>query len=554
MMGRFVIGLVVVALAVSSARAQKGFREDRTLTLGEGISATAWHDLDGDGRSELVVLKKSGRLEVRDVAGQAGAEPSVLASFDLGHTDGVLVDVATLAGRSWVVALTPKGAFGWPWQEGGGFPAKPKRLARRARYALRGGGPRFAHFSRDVNKDGLVDLLVPTADSLQLWVQKAKASSPTFKKTARIAVASEITVGKGQRQGDDDLFQTIRIPDLQTRDINGDGRPDLVIQHADKVRFHMQRAEGSLPFQPDVVLDLSTFKDTTPKAPLRPGWTVPGTETTRVMMRDLDADGILDYVITHRRKVWVFHGTKAGPSFTHPTSILKTADEITAVALVGLDDDAYPDLFLLRVQVPSIARLITSFLGSLSVDIRAVGYRSLEGRRFDRNPGWRRSLEFKLPSLGKVIRDPESLIAKIEGAGRSQRRSLRADLDGDGKKELVLFSEDMTSLEIWDRAKDASRQDGQFDRIVRQIFFETDETTWDLDRLVDFIEGLGRGQAKRLTAGAHLRFRLEGLLRDDLELVGFDAVPLESPTRRSLALLFRKRSAPSSLLLRLLRF
>ncbi|HGY90180.1 MAG TPA: VCBS repeat-containing protein [Planctomycetes bacterium] len=543
------IWVAVLLLGASLARGQEGFRSDKTVTLTGGISATAWRDLDGDGRSELIVLKKNGALEVRDVAAAGSASQGLLASLDLGHTDGVLVDVAPLAGLAWVVALTPKGAFGWPWRKGEGFPAKPQRLARRARYAIRSGGPRFAHFSRDVNKDGLVDLLVPTADALQLWVQKAGKRRPAFKKTARIAVAAEITVGKGQRQGDDDLFQTIHIPDLQTRDINGDGRPDLVIQHADKVRFHMQRAEGSLPFQPDVVLDLSTFKDTTPKAPLRPGWTVPGTETTRVMMRDLDADGILDYVITHRRKVWVFHGTKAGPSFTHPTSILKTADEITAVALVALDDDAYPDLFLLRVQVPSIARLITSFLGSLSVDIRAVGYRSLEGRRFDRKPGWRRSLEFKLPSLGKVIRDPESLIARIEGAGRSQRRHLRADLDGDGKDELVLFSEDMTSLEVWDGAKDPNHEDGQFDRIVREIFFERDETTWDLDRLIGFIEGLGRGQAKRLTAGAHLRFRLDDLLAGDRELVAFDAVSLDRPT---LILTFRRPSAPDTLLLRLL--
>ncbi|HGY90080.1 MAG TPA: hypothetical protein ENK43_02790, partial [Planctomycetes bacterium] len=60
--------MAVLVLGASLARGQEGFRSDKTVTLTGGISATAWHDLDGDGRSELIVLKKNGALEVRDVA------------------------------------------------------------------------------------------------------------------------------------------------------------------------------------------------------------------------------------------------------------------------------------------------------------------------------------------------------------------------------------------------------------------------------------------------------------------------------------------------------
>ena len=53
---------------------------------------------------------------------------------------------------------------------------------------------------------------------------------------------------------------------------------------------------------------LEIFKDTTPRADLRPGRIWAGSDRTRYLSRDLDNDGVPDYVIAHRRKVWVFHG------------------------------------------------------------------------------------------------------------------------------------------------------------------------------------------------------------------------------------------------------
>ncbi|MCA9319555.1 MAG: hypothetical protein KDB53_02410, partial [Planctomycetes bacterium] len=263
-----------------------------------------------------------------------------------------------------------------------------------------------------------------------------------------------------------------------------------------------QREDGGIPFEPDVILDLERFRDTTPKAPLRPGFTVPGTERTRAVIRDLDADGIPDYVITHRRKVWVFHGTKLRPQFTRPSHVLKTADEITTVQVVSLDDDDYPDLLLLRVQVPSIGSLITGLLGSFSVDLRASGYANEGGQRFAKDAAWKRELVFDMPSLGEVLRDPESILKRLEDAGSELRETLSGDLDGDGTNDQILVDEATGRFEVWKGVPGVEvKGPTTLDRVLRRVLFEDEKTRWDLDRVIAFIEDLGRSEMSRLTEG-----------------------------------------------------
>ena len=92
--------------------------------------------------------------------------------------------------------------------------------------------------------------------------------------------------------------------------------------------FHMQRKDGTIPTHPDVVLDLRIFRDTAPVSALRPGRILAGANRAQYQSRDLDQDGIPDYVIGHRRKVWVFHGNKVRPQFTEPSTILKVSEPL----------------------------------------------------------------------------------------------------------------------------------------------------------------------------------------------------------------------------------
>lgn len=68
-------------------------------------------------------------------------------------------------------------------------------------------------------------------------------------------------------------------------------------------------------------------------------------------------------MIAHRRKVWVFHGTKDGPQFKDPSNVLKTADDVTTMLTVDLNEDKFVDLVIIKVEVPSVATIMTGFFG-----------------------------------------------------------------------------------------------------------------------------------------------------------------------------------------------
>ncbi|MFT7617551.1 MAG: hypothetical protein ACI97A_001190 [Planctomycetota bacterium] len=395
-------------------------------------------------------------------------------------------------------ALTPKGLFVYGRNDKGQFLAKGKRLVRKARFRLRVGGPRRANILQDVNGDKVLDLVAPGQDSCEVWLRGAEG----YRKTARVNVKVRVDQSTGKDIGDDRFFQSIRVPDLDVRDMNGDGRDDIVIMRGSQTRIHRQKEDGTIPFDPDVVLELDKFVDTSPKATVRPGRTLAGTEKAKLLIRDLNKDKIPDYVISHRRKVWVIHGTKDGPQFTKPTKILKTSDDITFIWLANLGDDDFADLLVMRVEVPTVGTIISGIFGSIDISMRGLGYESLDGNEFASKPKWKNEITIKLPSLGEIMRNPEALIKRFEEAADSFRASLFADVNGDKRSDLVLLDKDTTRAEIWEgREGDAPDSGANIDVLVKEVFFDEKDAEWDLDRIFGWIEGLGNSQATRWTQG-----------------------------------------------------
>jgi VCBS repeat protein len=328
------------------------------------------------------------------------------------------------------------------------------------------------------------------------------ATEKSFRKTAEVEVKMRIS-SQFTAAGHRDFYEhNIVIPDLQMIDVNADGRPDLVVTKSNSMRFHLQKADGSIPVVADRLLDHDKFKDTSAKATVRPGYTLAGTEKAKSLMRDLNADGIPDYLVAHRRKVWIFHGTKDGPQFVKPTGIMKTADEITGIWVARLDDDDDVDLLIVRVQVPSIAGIIGGLLGSVKIDFAAAGYANLDGMRFEKKPSWKRNLTFEFPSISEILRNPDAILKRFEEAGRKFRRNVRDDFNGDGRKDVALVTEDGSRLDYYFARSDDETSGGEnLDDILRQVLFEDDNDTWDLDRMVEWLGSLGARQAARLTAG-----------------------------------------------------
>jgi len=411
----------------------------------------------------------------------------------------------------------------------GGFAPEGVELVPRYRQKLRPGAPTLVSIVQDVNADGQDDLVLPNGAMLEVWIRTPATgeptSTPSFARAAEVAVELSHGASASADELSDVLLAHLLIPDLVLSDVNGDKRPDLVVTSGERRAWHLLRRDGSLPTHPDVVLDLSIFKDTTPEAEFELGRTLAGGDETRHEVRDLDGDGIPDHVLAHRRKVWVFPGGTEGPQFTTPSTILKTADDVTGLALLGLDDDARADLLLFKIQVPALGTLLRGLVSDWSVDVECAGYRNKDGQRFDTAPAWRSTIEIVVPPILEIARDPEALVQRFEEVGEKFRLPVLADFDGDGQDDAALTSADETRLDAWHGSSGLADDALADEALVRRILFEDPDKRWDLDRLITWLGGYAEQRLARITGqrAADARFTLRDIERWDLTAArGFD--------------------------------
>ena len=499
----------MIALALLAFQSPGSHLEHaQTLEPAFAIAAHRWIDLDGDKRADLLLLGRAG--EVRTFA--QSAEPS--GSLQLADPHHSLLDTAALLGDAGAVQLlcaSPDGVRVFTLDEHKAFAGPGEPLIARARFGLRVGQPTFSDLAQDVNNDGRPDVVLPGPRACELWLNEGQAPAtgseparwPRFRKAATVAV--ELS-NSNAREGDalsDVLASTFTIPALSTRDVNGDKRPDLLVVDGPRRGYHLQREDGSFPEKPDVSVDLSIFRDSTEEAEVRPGHTLVVDSAATFQSRDLDGDGIPDYVIAHRRKVWVFRGSSAGPQFQSPATILKAADDITALQLARLDDDAFPDLLLIKVQVPTVATFIRGVFGEWDIDISAAGYLNKGGKEFETSPSLKSDIVLRLPSILTLLKEPAKILQRFEDVRNRFRESALGDFDGSGTRDVALVSSDSSALEVW-LVKDKAATEGNSvdgEELLRKLIFEDSNKIWDIDRVVLWLGSMAERRTALLTGG-----------------------------------------------------
>jgi len=494
---------IAAILLLAAIAPGQSFKKVETIAPGLDVADWKLLDLNANGAVEFLLIGGKGEVRTWIFDTQGGRmEKRPRGKLVLPEPERTLLAWEYLLAdlpRPQLITLSPKGAHAYLADEFGVFAVKPRVLARRAKFKLRVNDPLFAGVVQDINSDGQLDIVVPGAERTEVWIRDGER----FRRTARIAVDIDRWDSVDGRALSDSLTTSFRIPNLRTQDINGDGRPDLLVRSGRRRSFHLQAEDGSFPAEPDVKLDLRIFRDTTPAASLRPGRTLAGGNKQRYESRDLDGDGIPDYVIAHRRKVWVFHGNKVRPQFTKPTTILKVSDDITAMVIANLDDDKFPDLLLLKIQVPSAAGIVAGLVGGLEIDASALGYANDGKRGFSRTPKWRSTITLQIPSITKILKDPGKIFDRFEQAGKKFRVRRSANLNGDKFEDTLLLSEDQRTLEFW--AGNRERSDAaatlDFEKYIRRILFEDENKKWDLDRIVKFISDLADRRTETLTGG-----------------------------------------------------
>lgn len=509
-------------------------------TLAPQFEVVGHRVLSGQTPEQLLVLGAQGQAAVwRAPAENKGDELAAQVTF--AQPERTLVDSGEWFGRRYVLTAGPQGVLAFPCAADGLTAGAPSVWIARARFSLRVGVPQLTTMVQDVNRDGAPDIVLPTPRACELWLAGPadEQGRPTFRKTATLVV--EVTRW-GAREGEnlsDRLESSFAIPGLETRDVNGDGRPDLLVTQEQRRAFHLQRADGSFPLEPDVQVDLSIFRDTTEAGGVRLGGVLSSSDRASWSSRDLDRDGIPDYVIGHRRKVWVFRGGTQGPQFKEPAAILKTAEDITVLSVLELDDDQHPDLLLVKVQVPTLATLLRGLFGEWDVRIGALGYRNQGDATFETSPKWSNELTVRLPGIVGLVKNPEKILERFTELEKRFRVFARGDLDGDGGSDVLVASEDLTRAELWSGSA-GDETSARAERKVRQILFDDKNTTWDVDRVVGALGNFAQRRIALLTGGRPSDGALA--LRDpaQFELFALECANLAGDARAEVVIGYRR--------------
>lgn len=417
------------------------------FTLPEAATRIEPVDLDGDGLVDLLTAHEH-RINV--YFQRAGAEPA----FDFAEPDATLelkgsaigwaLDHASAESSPRLLALVDgKQVQAWRME---------KRKFSTAETILNvdpnplPAGAHPLNFVRDVNGDGLNDLIIPGLGSLHIYLQDAEGGyAQPLTIQARIINDSRL---RGEERLDTEVGQRIRIPALQIRDLNGDGQPDLISASEDRIDVFLADADGRFPGTASWSVDLRELQERVGKVNFdRVDYSnLSGllAHTFDVQLEDVDGDGIHDLLIREGGKLTLYGGSREGVNLNQPRQVLRSSGNVLGTLLHDEDEDGLPDLWLMRVQNVSLANLFLWLAISGSVDIETFVYRN-EGQRFASRPHRKLTLTVKFPS---ILRSVDLLTAAMAPAENdSVVRAVRAQLgDANGNQDLAVLGQRSLSI------------------------------------------------------------------------------------------------------------
>lgn len=466
---------------------QPGSFRRHTLTVATTPTEVHWLDLDGDRNSELVVANQSSV----DVYAPLTGESERLDTLD--WSGGAMFDLGDLDkdGKLEVVVVEDRGVriLAWSMADRRFVPNEKFALRVRRRYSPT--RPMRVRMLDDVNDDGVLDLIYPAGARYRLFLGDGKGGfrakgARTLPSGMRVSVQAPAGVLDAQ------LESSFRIPRLLVRDVDGDGRPDLIAQLERRLDVYRGQPEGKFDDRPAWVLDLARFDG----GKEQPGYRVRVRfDAVNLTQEDLDGDGVKDFLVATGRKVWLFFAGEGFRGFDRPDRILQVSDDIAAIFTGDVDRDGRYDLVLVKFEMPGMTRLVAALLVGIELRIEALAYRNHGDRTISKKPDRINRISFDVPPILSLLSNLDDLESRANAARSNARRLRVGDFTGDGIPDIGLRSIGGRRLELYAcegaggvAGGMASRE--MMDRVIRDLLFDADRNSWDLDRLIEYMGDL----------------------------------------------------------------
>ncbi|MFT5050020.1 MAG: hypothetical protein ACI8QZ_001413 [Chlamydiales bacterium] len=270
------------------------------------------------------------------------------------------------------------------------------------------------HFVRDVDGDGRPDLVMPGAGVHRIYL----AGKEGWGVPIEVKYEAELGIDVGDPESLSSFFgQEVRIPWFKLKDVDGDGRRDLISETRERIAFHL--AQPTLSSEPTWILDLEALRAQLPDSEEIDFQNLLSAVENRVSWRfaDLDGKGARDLLIVLGPKFRVYlDGALTGPVGV-PDQVLKSSGNVLWSTLRQVAGDGRADLQILRGERISIGRVLRTLIlpGALNFDVYT--YENQAGV-FTRKPTRRNRITLKIPRLLSFINDAEGMGDALEAQFR----------------------------------------------------------------------------------------------------------------------------------------
>lgn len=303
-------------------------------------------------------------------------------------------------------------------------------------YPEEGGLPVW-DLARDLDGDGVLEVLVPTKDGYEVLARQG-GKGPLAPR-CKLAVPSETRFGPVFESTLLNRFLTAssRLRRLVVADLDGNGRQDLVAYRDKGLARFLQRPDGTFPPRPDAEEPLDVVrKAEAPGQEAREG--SEAFANVRLNLEDVDGDGRADLIATRtlgeigmfetlRTQQLVFRGRPGGFDEAKPDVLLNIKGVSADPVFVDWDGDGKKDLIVSSYRMDLFTNVKRAIVESLGITYMVY-------LRRDGDPWFGDE-----PDLSFEVDLP---LEALERRGGAAPVDLTADVDGDGVRDMVRRSPD----------------------------------------------------------------------------------------------------------------